>query len=339
MKLAKVKEYILRIPGTSDVVKGWKIGADQMTADKDYSHTILDPKYYKKLAKGKPAVEKKVIDKNLKVKKVETEPGRPSVTLHKTPLQFAGAVGARVLTDIGEDATRRFYWHYNHPMPIVDKVTEQIIGGDYAKDIRPVNLGGTGRFSPTEKSAIRFASIGLPVGASLGHLDLTNPGEQFRAKGYKQKYAPEGAEDRRKTAQIAPELIDRVFLGRRGRPLKYETAKADIPSLTPQRYGDYMRYAYQNKGLTGLGLVKGTMANLEGKPEVSVVGFPFGLQSAGAVAGGAIGLRQGLRAKGGAGKIAARGGGFALAGALAGKLSNMAIAAANRPQYPPTLQY
>ena len=116
--------------------------------------------------------------------------------------------------------------------------------------------------------------------------------------------------------------------------------KADIPDLTPQRYGDYMRYAYQNKGLTGLGLVKGTMANLEGNPELSIVGFPIGLQAGGAVAGGAIGLRGGLRNKNiGAGRIAARGGGYALAGALAGKLSNMAIASANRPKYPTTLEY
>ena len=341
--LSQIKQQILKIPGVPQVREGADIGIEYMkTGDKgkqDYSHSVVAPKYYKTLAKGRPAVQKKIIDKNLKVKTLETEPAIPSVTPHKTPLKFAGAMAARLLTDVGEDATRKFYWHYNHPMPIADRITEQIIGGDYAKDILPTAMGGTGRFNPTEKSMIRLASIGLPVGASLGHLNLMNPGEAFRPKGYKQKYAAEGSADRRQTTQLAPELLDRVFLGRRGRPLKYETAKADIPTLTPQKYGDYMRYAYQNKGLTGLGLIKGTMANLEGKPEVSVVGFPFGLQSGGALAGGAIGLRQGLRAKGGAGKIAARGGGYALAGALAGKLSNMAIAAANRPQYPPTLQY
>ena len=337
--LANIRKLI-----PAPVKEGAKIGIKYMeTGDKgkqDYSHSIFAPGYYKILAKGKPAVEKKIIDKNLKVKKLATEPAIPSITPHKTPLKFAGALSARLLTDVGEDATRRFYWRYNHPMPIADRIAEQIVGGTYAKDIMSKGRGGTGRFNPTETSMIRLAAIGLPVGASLGHLNLMNPGEAFRPKGYKQKYAAEGSDDRRQTTQIAPELLDRVFLGRRGRPLKYATAKADIPDLTPQRYGDYMRYAYQNKGLTGLGLVKGTMANLEGKPEVSVVGFPFGLQSGGALAGGAIGLRQGIRMKGaGAGKIAARGGGFALAGALAGKLSNMAIAAANRPQYPPTLQY
>tara|TARA_R100001530_G_scaffold125004_1_gene93379 strand:- start:19 stop:975 length:957 start_codon:yes stop_codon:yes gene_type:complete len=314
MQLARLKQLV-----PESIRQGARTASAQMSEAGDYSHTVLQPKFYKDLAKGSKT--------------------RQSITPHKTPLKFAGAVGARLLTDLGEDATRRFYWHYNHPMPIADRVAEQIIGGGYVKDIRPTQAGGTGRFGPTDRSLIRFASIGLPVGASLGHLDLTNPSEAFRAKGYKQKYADEGSEDRRQTTQVGPELIDRVFLGRRGRPLKYETAKVDIPDLTPERYGNYMHYAYQNKGLTGLGLLKGTGANLEGKPEVSVVGFPFGLQSGGALAGGAIGLRQGLRRPGGAGKIAGRGGAYALAGALAGKLSNMAIASANRPSYPSTLDY
>ena len=42
------------------------------------------------------------------------------------------------------------------------------------------------------------------------------------------------------------------FLGRRGRPLKYETAKQDIPDLTPERYSNVMRTQYQDRGLLGL---------------------------------------------------------------------------------------
>ena len=40
-----------------------------------------------------------------------------------------------------------------------------------------------------------------------------------------------GSQDRRKTAEPGMEMFERFFLGRRGRPLKYETAKQDIPSL------------------------------------------------------------------------------------------------------------
>ena len=46
----------------------------------------------------------------------------------QTPAELAGAVGARFLTDVGDDATRHVYWRYNHPMAIGDKIAEQIVG-------------------------------------------------------------------------------------------------------------------------------------------------------------------------------------------------------------------
>ena len=95
------------------------------------------------------------------------------------------------------------------------------------------------------------------------------------------------------------------------------------------------------EGKTGDILLRETMEdNLEGYPEVSIVGFPIGLQSAGALGGGITGLKQALADKKvTAGGLARRGGGYALAGALAGKLSNEIIASGNRPRYPSTLQY
>ena len=325
------------------IKEGWATASDQMQRKKDVSHTIFDRGFYKDLAKGYDKQERiRVFDP--KTKEYYYRPDkyktRSPITLTKTPGKFAGALGARLLTDMGEDATRRFYWKYNHPMPILDKVAEQALGEEYTKSIMPMGRGGSSRFTPTEKSVIRLASLGIPVGASLGHLNLANPGEQFRAKGFSQKYSAPGTDDRRKTEQVAPELIDRVLLGRRGRPLKLATAQAEIPDLTPQRYKEFMRYAYQDKGPTGLGLVKATGSNLEGYPEVSIVGFPIGLQSAGALGGGITGLKQALADKKvTAGGLARRGGGYALAGALAGKLSNEIIASGNRPRYPSTLQY
>ena len=137
------------------------------------------------------------------------------------------------------------------------------------------------------------------------------------------------------------ELFDRLFLGRRGRPLKYETAKADIPSLTPERYSKAMKSQYQDRGVLGLGLLKATDENLQGEPEVKVVGFPVGLQAVGAGAGGAAALRQGLsrglktRA---AAPVALAG---AIGGATVGKLVNLGIASArNNPEkLPSTLEY
>ena len=70
--------------------------------------------------------------------------------------------------------------------------------------------------------------------------------------------------------------------------------KQDIPSLTKERYANYMNYLYNDKGPLGIGVVKGTMENLEGVPEARIVGFPVGLQAAGALVGGAVATRGAL---------------------------------------------
>ena len=222
--------------------KGWDTASNLMRQQGGYSHTVFQPQFYKDLAKGTTGGrERSRITGNAGMQSSGPRlagVGGSSITLTKTPLQFAGAVGARLLTDVGEDASRRFYWHYNHPMPNADKVSEKVLGKKAASNLKPKQIGGSGKFGPTERSLMRFAAVGLPVGASLGHLNLLNPGEAFRAKGFKQKYADQGSEDRRQTDQFAPEFVDRVLLGRLGQPLKYETAKQDIPDLTPQRYGN-----------------------------------------------------------------------------------------------------
>jgi hypothetical protein len=164
-------------------------------------------------------------------------------------------------------------------MPIAEKIAETVAPG----------LKGV--TNPTEKAMLGLA-IAAPVAATAGTFDLTNPGEQFRPKGYAQKYSEKGAEDRRETAQPGIELIDRIVLGRQGQPLKYETAKQEIPDLTKERYSKVMRNYYQDKGLLGLGLVKATDENIQGVPEARIVGFPVGLESAGALAGGAATARQ-----------------------------------------------
>ena len=206
------------------------------------------------------------------------ELAKAGVTM-QNPAEFVGAVGARLLTDAATDSTRSQYWRFNHPMALADLAAEQIIG-DKIYDL-----------NSAQRHAITLGAIGLPVSATLGTYDPTNIGELGRAKGFAQNYAEQGSEDRRQTGNPGAELIDRFFLGRRGRPLKMETAMQDIPSLTPERYRNYMNFMYNEKGPTGLGIIKGTMENLEGKPEVQIVGFPVGLESVGALAGGAGAVR------------------------------------------------
>ena len=192
-----------------------------------------------------------------------------------TPAELAGAVGARFLTDVGDDATRHVYWRYNHPMAITDKIAEQIVGDS----IYNYNSG--------QRAAIKLAGLGVPMAATMGTMDLTNPGELGRPKGFAQGHTELGAEDRRQTNNPVMETFDRFFLGRRGRPLKYETAQEDIPDLTKQRYANYMNTLYNDRGVLGLGVVKGTMENLQGKPEAMIAGFPVGLETVGALLGGA----------------------------------------------------
>lgn len=299
----------------------------------DYRHSVLDPRFNKALRQGYKAVD-------------EAGAIQTITTPLQTPAEFAGAYAARLLTDVGTDSTRQFYWRYNHPMALAEKAIEQAV--PQLADIQ----------NPAKRAAITLG-ISAPVAASLGTFDITNPQELFRPKGYAQSYAEKGSEDRRVTAEPGMELFDRFFLGRRGQPLKYETAKQDIPDLTPERYSNVMRTQYQDRGLLGLGIVKGTMQNIEGYPEARILGFPVGLQAAGALTGGVLAAQQVLkepakiaetlgrqeikrpaspmstRAK--AGVVLAG----SLAGALTGNVINRAIASmTNSPEkLPSTIEY
>ena len=298
---------------------------------------------------------------------------RAGISLGKTPVQLAGAVGARLLTDVADDATRHTYWRYNHPMAIGDVLAEQIIG-DKIYD-----------YNSAQRAAIELASVGIPVGAHLGVFDATNISELGRPKGFTQNYAEPGTEDRRETSNPIAESFDRYILGRRGRPLKYETAKQDIPDLTKERYSNYMNTLYNDRtsgvvpgaaiaglgtaaalamggnklrnvlgggalaagvgaGLGSTGILKTTSENLEGKPEALIVGFPVGLESAGALVGGAGAVRAGLelpgrQAKPKARTIAGLGAAGAAGGILAGKLANRLVAAMGQSDLPTTQEY
>ena len=301
---------------------GFKTAEQVMTGRQDYRHSVFDPRFAQDLREGYVNTAPVARETG---KRVE---GSINTAPLKTPGEFVGAYAAPLATDIGKDGTRQFYWRYNHPLAIAEKAVEQAV-----PQLAEVS-------SPLKKAALT-GGIGGVTAASLGTFDVTNPGELFRPKGYAQTYAEKGSEDRRKTAEPGMELFDRFFLGRRGRPLKYETAKADIPSLTPERYGKAMRSQYQDRGVLGLGLIKATDENLKGEPELKVVGFPVGLQAVGAVGGGATALRQELK-RGARTRVAAP---MALAGALAGatvgKMVNLGIASArNNPEkLPSTLEY
>lgn len=278
------------------------------------------------------------------------------VSLKETPVQAAGAFGARLITDLTNDGTRGIYWRYNHPLAALDKAVDRTI----ESAVGPEAYKELGK----AKTGLMAASIAVPATALAGTYNILNPGEMFRPKGFAQSYAEEGSEDRRQTSQPTMELFERFFLGRQGRPLKYETAKQDIPDLTPERYANFMRNYYQDKGL--LGLVKVTPENLEGVPELRMLGYPVNIASAATAIGGLAGVSTALRTapnkavttqmgipgiaadtttttvtktKGLTRRGLAGGAAGAAAGALLGGTVNALIAQANRPKLPTTSEY
>jgi hypothetical protein len=250
------------------------------------------------------------------------------VTAQETPVQFLGAYTARLVTDLTNDGTRTLFWRYNHPNAIADISMAKAIG----KETRE-------RLGPLQTGLVTTAALG-PALAVSGAYDLFNISEVGRPKGFAQTYAEEGSEDRRKTEQPVQEAFERFFLGRTGRPLAYEEAKKDIPDLTPERYGNFLRNYYQDRGL--LGIVKATPENLEGVPELRMLGYPVTIPSALGVAGGATAVATASRLSSkpmGALRLGAVGFAGSLAGIAAGNIVNEVIAAGNRPKLPTTAEY
>jgi hypothetical protein len=251
------------------------------------------------------------------------------ISARETPEQFLGAYTSRLLIDVSNDGTRTYWWRWNHPLAIAQRVAE---------------VGVSEIDTPTGR-AVAGLAIAAPAIAAAGTYDITNPQEQFRPEGYAQSYSPKGAEDRRKTGQPAQELFERFFLGRTGDPLKYATAKQEIPTLTPERYANYLNFIYQDKGLLGLGIVKGTAENLQGYPEARMLGFPVNIPMAGGFLAGTAGakLAASTAAAGTPKQRAIRGviGGLAgsLMGITAGNAVNETIAQGNRPRLPTIAEY
>lgn len=286
----------------------YKPGASTVGTGLGYGQSILDPRFKSSLAAA-------------------------GVTFRGTPAQFLGAYTSRLVVDAANDGTRTYWWRYNHPLAI----SQAGVGMGINQNVVP---------SPTLRAATALG-IAIPAISAAGTFDITNPEEQFRPEGYAQTYSPKGAEDRRKTGQPVQEMFERFFLGRTGDPLKYETAKQEIPDLTPQRYSNYMNYLYNDKGVLGLGILKGTTENLQGVPEARMLGFPVTLPMVGGFTAGTISARQAtqaLSARGASpakkvlGTLAAAVGG-SVAGVATGNLINSAIAAGNRPQLPTLSEY
>jgi len=281
---------------------GFKAGEELQKKRTTQTLSVADPGFKKQLAKE-------------------------GITLRQTPVEFLGAYSARLLTDLTNDGTRTVWWRANHPNALADMAASAALGKTTAEKLGPLKTG------------LVMTSALAPAMAVSGAYDLLNLGEAGRPKGFAQTYAEKGSEDRRETEQPVQEAFERFFLGRTGRPLAYEEAKKDIPDLTPQRYGNFLRSYYQDRGL--LGVLKATPENLQGVPEARLLGYPITLPSALGVAGGAAALGVAARTtkQPKTTRLGLAGLAGSLGGIMTGNIINQAISSSSRSQLPTTAEY
>lgn len=198
------------------------------------------------------------------------------ISLKETPGAFLGAYTARVLGDIANQETRSLWWSVNHPIALVDKASAALV--DPKKQLN--------RY---QRAAI-VGSFATPAFALSGAYDPSNISELGRPEGYKQNVP--NPDDPTKSLDPATELFERFMLGRQGRPLAYDKAKEEIPSLTKERYTNYMKFMYNDPAF--LGSVKVTSENLQGVPEARVFGYPVSIPTVTTAVGGIAGAKLGL---------------------------------------------
>lgn len=199
----------------------------------------------------------------------------------ETPLAFLGAYATRLGADLTTDELRSLYWQMSHPLEMADQTLRKVV--DPEKQLGPYGKG-----------LIGLTAV-APAVALTGAYNPLNIAELGRPTGYKQN-VPD-PEDPTKTTEPGTELFQRFFQGRTGRPLAFEKAQQEIPSLTKQRYANYMNFLYNDPGPIGkatMGIIKVTPENLQGDPEARILGYPVSIPSVTTLAGGITGARIGV---------------------------------------------
>lgn len=233
----------------------------------------------------------------------------------------AGYAVGRAAHDLLTDGSRVPYWALNHPLAITgvlgevaaqaaglspdynvlrkeleekgESISRQKIDEEFAKR-HGFYHNGEGRGIPL--TAARFALPAMATGAltqlagNTNYLNLLGGG---RLAGYAPVLPSDG--DPTQSENPALELAARYVFGRTGRLLPWEQFHAERPDIP---YSDYAAAAAHqfDKGLLGIGLLRGTTRNLEGEPEATMMGFrvPFSAATgaAGLLAGGVLGAKQ-----------------------------------------------
>ena len=229
----------------------------------------------------------------------------------------AAYVAGRVAHDVMSDGSRIPYWFLNHPLAMagvasgyaaqgagltpdyaIEKAalqakgipdSQQLIDEIHAKRLGLAHRGVAGGESPSGLArGIVPLIAGTAMVAASGNHDLLNLAQGGRSPGYQAVLPQEG--DYRETSSVAGELLSRYIVGRTGRLLPWEEFTVERPDVPREDY-DAARRLQFDKGPLGIGLIKGTSRNINGEPEVTMMGFrvPMGAAAAAVGAmGGAI---------------------------------------------------
>jgi hypothetical protein len=235
----------------------------------------------------------------------------------------ANYVLGRVLHDVIVDGTRTPYWLMNHPLGLASVLSSWatksagvgLSGSRKQELMRQLEIEGEDtsieNVERRHAAELGFGLAGGPRGAPLrlaegvvplltsGVLtqmsqttDWANLAQGGRARGYEAVLASE--DDKKQTTNTVGELALRYITGRSGRLLPWEEFTVERPDVSRADY-EAARIHQFDKGLFGIGLIKGTGRNLEGEPEATAMGFRVPLSAAATAAGGLIGSVQGAK--------------------------------------------
>lgn len=198
---------------------------------------------------------------------------------YMSPEEKAGYYAGRAVGDWAGDSTRGTWWRWNHPLAITNE-----IGRNIGKQV----------FDHPASIALAGAGLATTMDLMSGNVDLSNLDEGGRPKGYSAVFA--SPEDPTKTEAPLAEPIARYLFGRTGKILPYEKFHEERPDVSPEAYEQYKQFQNPNNnelfgledlpvvgpiagGISQLGILKGTMSNIDGEPELKAMGYRIPLSA------------------------------------------------------------
>jgi len=190
-----------------------------------------------------------------------------------TAADVVGAVAGRTAGDLAGNGLMNLYWAMNATQAVANLGARAALQ-KYAK-LRVHPLAATRNAAGIEANAsdkmldLMAAPTFLAINAGIGNLQR-NPGFAM---------AVPSKDDPTKTDDPLLEAASRMVLNRNGRILPWEQFRQERPDVSQKQYDDYVRYLYQDKGLLGLNVLKGTMNGIDG-PTVTFLGKDIPLATA-----------------------------------------------------------